>query len=353
MRVETLACVMLVLAFVHVAPVAATTIHVDVGGGGDYTTIGEGVAAASDGDTVLVAAGTYSGQSNRNLNFAGRNLVLTSEAGAENTIIDCEEVGRALLFETQEDSTSVVQGFTITRGHEVVGGGAIFINQSSPTILDCTFSNNGGIDAWNGGAVLVAYSTGTVLVSGCTFHGNTAEFRGAGVFCDNSTVIMRDCLFYGNAVTTSDVQSYHGGAGVCVNDNSAIMTNCTFVGNTASSGASGVHRVAGTVTVEDCILAFGLAGPAASGWLTTSHCVVFGNAGGDSLDGSHHDNLFVDPLLCGMASNDYTLCSDSPCLSGSPGNPWGELVGAFESGCGDCGSAVEPATWGRIKGLYR
>jgi len=66
------------------ATVAALTIRVPA----DPPTIQGGLDAAATGDTVLVAAGTYTGPGNRDLDFAGKDLVLQSESGAEATILD-------------------------------------------------------------------------------------------------------------------------------------------------------------------------------------------------------------------------------------------------------------------------
>ena len=49
----------------------ADTIYVDMNGGGDYLTIQEGINAANDGDTVLVADGIYTGTNNKNLTWDG------------------------------------------------------------------------------------------------------------------------------------------------------------------------------------------------------------------------------------------------------------------------------------------
>ena len=63
--------------------------------------------------------------------------------------------------------------------------------------------------------------------------------------------------------------------------------------------------------------------------------------------------LYLDPLLCDVLNDDFTLCADSPCLPGSPENLWGELVGAYGQGCGTCGTALPTGSWGGIKALYR
>ena len=75
---------------------------------GDSVTIQAGINGATSGDTVLVAAGIYTGDGNRDLTFNGPEL----------TIIDCEgspiDSHQGISFDNGEDSTAIIQGFTIT-----------------------------------------------------------------------------------------------------------------------------------------------------------------------------------------------------------------------------------------------
>ncbi len=112
----------------------------------DEPTIQEGISAAESGDTVLVYPGTYSGPLNRDTDFGGAKVVLRGVAGPELTVIDCEHAGRAFLFQSGEEPTTIVEGFTITGGRGRYGdGGAILCEDSSPTIRSCVFEANGEV----------------------------------------------------------------------------------------------------------------------------------------------------------------------------------------------------------------
>ena len=79
----------------------------------DYGTVQEGIDATIDGDTVLVAAGTYV----ENINFNGKNIVVTSSQGTDRTIIDGNQDGSVVTFENGENSTAILSSFTITNGN--------------------------------------------------------------------------------------------------------------------------------------------------------------------------------------------------------------------------------------------
>src|SRR5689334_1044970 len=78
---------------------AGNVIHVP----GDQPTIQAGIAAAANGDTVLVMAGTYY----ENINFNGKAIIVTSEQGAGLTVIDGQSRGSVATFATSEGLNSI------------------------------------------------------------------------------------------------------------------------------------------------------------------------------------------------------------------------------------------------------
>src|SRR5262245_25427036 len=120
------------------ATASAATLRVP----SQYATIGAALAAARNGDRIVVADGVYTGAGNRDLDFAGKRIRLSSENGPDACVIDCERQGRAFHFHSGEPASVRLEGFTIRGGLVDHNGGAILCESSGPTIRSCTFREN-------------------------------------------------------------------------------------------------------------------------------------------------------------------------------------------------------------------
>src|SRR5215467_8825906 len=109
---------------------AGNIIHVPA----DQPTIQAGINAASNGDTVLVAPGTYK----ENINFNGKAITVESSAGASATIVDGGGIAPVVTFASNETSSSLLTGFTLQNGdasNTFPGeGGGIQVEGASPRI---------------------------------------------------------------------------------------------------------------------------------------------------------------------------------------------------------------------------
>jgi len=216
----------------------SAVIHVP----GEQPTIQAGIDAALPGDTVLVAAGTYTGNGNRDIDFSGKNIVLKSENGPDFTIIDCQGdldyPHRGFIFHSGEDSTAVVDGFTIQGGYGLndspdglsVGGGIYCLN-SSPTISNNTISRNLVSDdegPGRGGGISCEASSPTIRNN--HINANSAgRGWGGGIYCDSSNATISNNTIFGNLA--------HSGGGIdCGYSSDVTITNNVIIGNSAAYG---------------------------------------------------------------------------------------------------------------------
>jgi parallel beta-helix repeat protein len=218
----------------------ADTIHVP----DDYPTIQTGIDACVDGDTVLVADGTYTGDGNRDIDFTGKAIVLMSENGPEVTIIDCEgspsALYRGFYFHSGEDLNTVVQGFTIMNGYQNYGGG-IYCSFSSPTITGNIIAGNEA--ASYGGGIYCGYSS--AIIAENTIEGNTAGLDGGGIECWPSA----PATITGNVIS-GNTASGNGGGIDCWYDSDVNISGNTISQNTADYGG-GILFYSCTPTVMD------------------------------------------------------------------------------------------------------
>lgn len=172
----------------------ASTIH--VGPNQPWTTIQSGINAAANGDTVIVEDGVYTGSGNKNLDFAGRNILLMSETGPENCIIDCQNSGRGFYFHSGESATAEVRGITIKSGSSTMGGG-VNITNSRPTFRNCIIAGNLSSNSYGGGIYI---SSGDPTFENCTIYGNASKYGGA-IYAANSNLIMNTCIVAANVAS--------------------------------------------------------------------------------------------------------------------------------------------------------
>ena len=211
----------------------ADTIHVPA----DQPTIQAGIDAAANGDTVLVADGTYTGEGNRDIDFLGKAITVRSENGPEKCIVDCEGLPyhRGFYFFRSEGSGSVLEGFTI-RGGWAAGplssGGGILCGGASPLIRENIISDNRAAgDASDDGGGGIACFNSAAIISDNVLESNTATPNGGGILCAwNSSVTIS-----GNTVENNVAQVGAGG-GISVIESSAAIYDNIIRFNVAPNG---------------------------------------------------------------------------------------------------------------------
>jgi parallel beta-helix repeat protein len=253
--------------------------------------------SAASGDTILVAAGTYTNTNVRPRNdivasgsvtqvvYITKTLTLrggytttswgTSYPITQPTTIDAQNKGRGIYVVAGAAVT--VQGFRITQGNanklgggistsDDAGGGvyahAASLNLRDNTIFSNTAEAGGGVylntivlcflctgnsvitntATISGGGIYIKDSDSTLWI-GNTIRANSAITKGGGIFLDNSAATVQD-----NTIQANNAKI---GAGVMLLNSNAVVDNNDILSNIASSIGGGVQLDVSDATLTD------------------------------------------------------------------------------------------------------
>ena len=318
---------------------------------------------AQEQDEIVVAAATYTGPGNTNLNPQGNRMIIRAAGGPGTTVIDCEGQARGFCFLSGESEQTVLSGLTIINGFDMddacgvaAPGSAVYVQSGSPTLVDCTVAHGSSQYEWGAAVFAETYSAPTFLR--CTFTENSPRGMYAG-----GDARLTACTFLRNGSTTGGAMRVSGrpaltrcafvgnrgddGAGL--SGGSPVVTSCLFADNMAEHAGGAAYHYVGHPTYVNCSFLnnyaqIGGALYISQGAGTLDNCIVWGNHSADDQIATGNDallavtyscvqggwagegNIDVDPLVI---PDMWHLQPDSPCID--QGDPAGDYSGSWDA----------------------
>lgn len=238
-------------------------------GGTMYNSVAEAVAAAEDGDTIVVLKNTYESgiKINKKLTITveGKNAdgtsVTITKSGSEPifTVVEEKETiatetgteGEYTYSEVQRNGDLTLKG---TESYKLVldgfgiesEGSLVHVKSGKLTVEYCVLQNAKFKNSNSSAGGALRFEGGTLSVKNAEFKNNYARLGGAVnvTHRDGSKIEFEDCVFDGNSAV-------EGGA--LYNTSTVTLRNCEFKNNTATSVGGGIGNLSGGVMyVHDC-----------------------------------------------------------------------------------------------------
>lgn len=238
------------------AQAAGTTWYVGPGGSDGNAcssqstacaTVNGAISHATAGDTISIAAGTYTGNVtvDRNVTLAG--------AGARSTTLDGNNSGTVVTINS--GVTATVQDLTIQGGNPAGGFGGGVLSGGTLTVVRTAIVHNsaqGGANVVGYGGAGIAVGSGTVTVRQSTIAFNTTNAFGAGMYITSGA----SATIVDSTIANNTDSAGGGGSGVITWGTATLYVSSSTIANNSGSttGGNGIYNY-GSATVKSTIVA--------------------------------------------------------------------------------------------------
>ncbi len=195
--------------------------------GCDYSSIRTAIANANPGDTVQLAAETFTEGSlsiDKNLTIQGQGAGATIIQPAASQADSTEQIFTVNDNDTNNDATVTIEDLTLRHGKDQ-GGGAIY-NAETLNVRRCTITDNAAV-ALSGGAII--NHGGTLFIDDSTLSNNTAEYHGGAIYNE-----LYAALYVRNS-TLSGNRANRDGGGIFNTVSTVHLHFSTVTGNVADA----------------------------------------------------------------------------------------------------------------------
>ena len=267
----------------------------------------DGFSWATDGTTVMVAAGTNTVTAQT---FVKKGIVVEGATGNPDDVVIKASGSIRVFWVSHPDA--VLRNLTVAKGRATQSGGSnVYLDSFGGTVSNCVLTG-GTADNYNAIGANLRMVAG--LVTHCRLLDSTVNDKGGGSKGGNAQVeggVLSNSLIANGADTTTGSSSGIT-PGVRVSGTGELV-NCTIAGNTAKgSSVGGVIVASETARVVNCVIAGNTSPAGAVSWSGTASCFV--NCAVDSAEAPNETCVAATTasLLANAANQDYHPAPGSP-----------------------------------------